>query len=88
MGLTAAQTEKLIRDARDVFSCLSEPPDMADRWERIVFEHKVLGKQAHDARLVALMQAHGITHLVTLNTQDFARYQDVIPLTPAEVLSQ
>ena len=37
---------------------------------------------------LVLMRAHGIEHLVTLNPQDFTRYQDVTPLTPAEVLSQ
>ena len=32
------------------------------------------------------MQAHGVTHLLTLNGADFARYQGiVVPLSPQAV---
>jgi predicted nucleic acid-binding protein len=87
MGLSVADTERLMEDAKIVFSCLPEPPDIAERWQDIASRHQVNGKQAHDARLVALMLSHGITQLLTLNTPDFARYLEITPLTPAEVLS-
>ena len=61
---------------------------MADRWERVVIEHRVLGRQAHDARLVALMLSHGVSHILTLNTADFARYPEITAVTPAEILSK
>lgn len=38
-------------------------------------------------RFLPFMHAHDIKHLITLNPQDFTRYPDVTPLTPAEVLS-
>ena len=38
--------------------------------------------------LVALMQAHGISNILTLNVNDFARYQEITPVTPAEILRQ
>ena len=44
-----------------------------------------LGKQVHDANLVATMQAHGISRLLTHNVADFKRfaaYITVIPLIP------
>ncbi|MEN6357468.1 MAG: hypothetical protein ABFD83_10330 [Armatimonadota bacterium] len=47
--------------------------------------NNVNGKQAHDARIVALMLAHGITHILTLNPGDFSRYTGVTPVTPNEV---
>ena len=87
LGLSAVETERLIDDARIVFSCLPEPPDMADQWQDLALKCQVLGKQAHDARLVALMLSHGITQLLTLNTPDFVRYPEITPLTPAEVLA-
>jgi hypothetical protein len=31
-------------------------------WRRVVTEHRVSGAQVHDARIVAAMLAHGITH--------------------------
>jgi len=39
-----------------------------------------------DTRLVALMVAHGITHLLTLNPTDFARYSEITAVTPQEIL--
>lgn len=42
-------------------------------------------KQVHDARLVALMQAHGITHILTLNGSDFTRYPGITPVDPASL---
>ena len=32
------------------------------------------GKTTHDARLVAAMNVHGISSILTFNVQDFARY--------------
>lgn len=86
-GFSTLDASSSLAEARRVFICLPEPPDMADRWERAVSEHNVLGKQAHDARLVALMLSHGITQLLTLNAPDFARYPEIKTLTPAEVLA-
>ena len=86
-GLNPPDARSNLAEVRRVFVCLPEPPDMADRWERIVLDHEVIGKQAHDARLVALMLSHGITHILTLNTSDFARYPEITPLAPTEILS-
>lgn len=86
-GLDLAQAAVFLAKARGIFICLPELPDMADRWERVITEHKVMGKQAHDARLVALMLSHGVTHLLTLNPSDFTRYPEITVLTPSEVLS-
>ena len=48
---------------------------------------RVIGKNAHDARLVAAMRVHGVTHLLTFNDQDFARYTGITVLTPAAVFA-
>jgi predicted nucleic acid-binding protein len=52
----------------------------------MVVQHGIQGVQVHDARLVAWMQAYGITHIVTLNTADFARYPGITALSPQDVL--
>jgi predicted nucleic acid-binding protein len=41
-----------------------------------------LGKQVHDANIVATMRANKITHLLTHNTADFARYANLITALP------
>jgi predicted nucleic acid-binding protein len=87
LGLSISDAARNLTDLDDAFTCLPEPPDMAQRWREVVTQHSVSGKQAHDARLAAFMRAHDIKHLVTLNPQDFVRYAEITPLTPAEVLS-
>jgi predicted nucleic acid-binding protein len=43
---------------------------------------EVKGKQVHDANIVAAMQAYGITHLLTHNSDDFKRYAHLITVMP------
>jgi predicted nucleic acid-binding protein len=45
----------------------------------------VSGKQAHDARIVAAMKVHGVTHLLTFNTDDFKRYTDIAAVHSASI---
>jgi predicted nucleic acid-binding protein len=47
----------------------------------------VKGKNAHDARLVAAMQRHGLTRLLTFNKPDFMRFPGINVYSPAEVLA-
>lgn len=49
---------------------------------------EVRGRQAHDANLAAAMRAHGVSHLLTMDRRDFARYIGVTVLTPDAVLSR
>ncbi|MFV0444135.1 MAG: type II toxin-antitoxin system VapC family toxin [Planctomycetaceae bacterium] len=65
----------LLRDVRGVF----------DRWRSLVTAHQILGKTAHDARLVAAMLRHGMSHLLTFNFKDFTRYPGITALDPAAV---
>jgi predicted nucleic acid-binding protein len=37
------------------------------------------------ARLIASMKVYGITHLLTFNLSDFARYPDITVVTPQHV---
>jgi predicted nucleic acid-binding protein len=84
-GLSAAETESNLADVDGVFSLLLEPSDMAARWRRLATKHSVQGRQAHDARIAALMLAHGVTHILTLNADDFVRYDGITPVTPQEI---
>jgi hypothetical protein len=45
----------------------------------------VSGTKVHDARLVAAMMVHAITHLLTLNAGGFARYPGVSAVHPYDV---
>jgi hypothetical protein len=43
---------------------------------------QVVVKNGHGARLVAAMTAHGISHILTFSTREFARSPAVIALGP------
>lgn len=69
------------------FGILPDSPLAYPEWRRLVVLHQVRGKPAHDAKLVALMTVHGVTHLLTFNDADFRRYPTITVLTPAGVLA-
>jgi predicted nucleic acid-binding protein len=85
LGLDPPDAEADLEDFTQAFFLLPEPPDMAARWRALANRYGVRGRQAHDARLVALMLAHGITCILTLNTADFTRYTEITSLLPADV---
>ena len=45
------------------------------------------GRQVYDANIVATMQVHHISHLLTHNVTDFARFSTLIQILPIEVNS-
>jgi predicted nucleic acid-binding protein len=54
-------------------------------WRQFVVTHNVRGVQVHDARLAALMEVYGVTHILTLNQLDFARYSKLQVIHPSEI---
>jgi hypothetical protein len=85
LGVDIQGAERFLDQIRNSMAVLPEPPDIAERWRRLVTAHSVISKQAHDARLVALMEAHQLKHLLTLNLADFRRFSQIELLTPAQV---
>ena len=81
--------DRLLRLTQRLFPLLPDTPDVFARWQEIVVQAGVSGVEAHDARLVAAMRAHGLTHILTLNTTDFARYAgspyNIVARDPASV---
>jgi predicted nucleic acid-binding protein len=75
--------EQLLRD----FVLLRDERGIFPRWQSLVGSFRVQGKTAHDARLVAAMQRHGLTNLLTFNGDDFDRFPFIKVFTPPEVLA-
>ncbi|MCP3668304.1 MAG: type II toxin-antitoxin system VapC family toxin [Gammaproteobacteria bacterium] len=48
-------------------------------------DHKIGGKQVHDANIVATMQAYDIPCLLTHNIKDFERFGEVIKIERIKV---
>jgi hypothetical protein len=53
------------------FVILAENADVQPEWERLVVQHSVSGKKVHDARLVATVNVHQVSRILTFNADDF-----------------
>jgi len=87
LGLTTAEARAELARIKQLFSVLAETPAILFHWERLVFAHEVKGKSTYDARLVACMKAHNVSHVLTFNAQDFARYPGISVLSPETLIS-
>jgi len=85
LGFTPDEVQPFLTGIKRLFPLLRDERSILDRWETLVSTLHVLGKNAHDARLVAAMQRHAVTHLLTFNDADFARYPGITVLTPQAV---
>jgi predicted nucleic acid-binding protein len=59
------------------FAVLDEPIDAANLMRELVHQYQIHGKSIHDANVVAVMLTHGVRRLVTYNSVDFERYEDI-----------
>jgi predicted nucleic acid-binding protein len=73
LGLSSAAAERLGATFEASFSLLGETPDIYPAWKAIGGALGVIGKQVHDARLVAVCHVHAVTHLLTFNVTHFSR---------------
>ena len=84
LGLTVEQATKELEQIKRFWGLLPDVP-LYEEWERVVKMHRVSGRNAHDARLVAAMHVHGIEKILTFNVKDFIRFGDITVLDPASV---
>ncbi len=83
-GWTTQQAAAEIQYLRNKFIYLPDPPDVLQHWLALVAQHDIKGRRTHDARLAAVMQAHGITHLLTFNTDDFKPFTNLTLIHPGD----
>jgi predicted nucleic acid-binding protein len=79
LGLPASIAETKAYLFESTYPLLPDVPDIFPNWKLLVQAAAVIGKQVHDARLVAVCHVHGITHLLTFNTAHFARLAGIGP---------
>ena len=71
LGLTIRETALKSAIFEGSFGLLHETPDIYPAWKALVAALGVIGKQVHDARLVAVCHVHKVTHLLTFNLAQF-----------------
>lgn len=88
LGMTIAQAEAELTRLENLFPILPDTPEIYPEWRRLVVTYNVMGVNVHDARLVAVMLAYGLTHILTFNTSDFARYAEITAVYPTVVTAE
>lgn len=85
LGMTAAQASLEAMKIETIFPLLPEIPAIFPMWRNLVDTYGVIGRQVYDARLVAVMQTYGITHLLTMNPTHFSRFSGITVVEPKNV---
>jgi hypothetical protein len=86
-GLTPPDADRLLKLVERLFPILPDSSEVYKEWRRLVVIFGVSGVQVHDARLVASMKVNAISHILTLNVEDFTRYisEGIVAVAPGTV---
>ena len=85
LGLAPADASREAQRIEALFPLAAETPAIFPLWRALVDTYGIVGRQVYDARLVAVMQAHGITHLLTLNPTHFRRFAEITVVEPGSL---
>jgi predicted nucleic acid-binding protein len=85
LEMTTGQAQSELGKIHNFFRFLADNAALHDEWEKLVTTNQVSGRNTYDARIVAAMKVHGVSHLLTFNEQDFKRYRDITVMTPTEI---
>jgi predicted nucleic acid-binding protein len=88
LGWTAPYSEESIAQLLNRFPLLEDRPEIFTLWQQLVATNNIVGKRAHDVRITAAMLTHGITHLLTFNTQDFIQVPGITVAAPQSVMAE
>jgi predicted nucleic acid-binding protein len=85
LGFTRTGAAVELTKLKATFTLLPDTADVLPLWEDLVVRYEVRGKQSHDARLVAAMNAHNLTHLLTFDQSDFKRFSEITVVNPRNI---
>ena len=86
LGLSTGEAASELTRLKSLFPLLPDTPAIYPVWESLVVQYQVSGKSAHDARLVAAMQVHGLTGILTFDRAGFSRYAGIDVVHPTDVV--
>jgi predicted nucleic acid-binding protein len=85
MGLSIQDTYAHVQAIERTMTLLPEDLRTYHAWQRLLLLREVRGVQVHDTHLAAVLQVHGVDHLLTFNGPDFKRFPDLTAVHPREV---
>jgi predicted nucleic acid-binding protein len=87
LGWTSEKTRNQISQFLTRFILLEEKPEVFTLWLQLVTDYKIKGKRTHDIRLLAVMKAYNITHLLTFNYNDFISIPNITIIQPQDLIN-
>lgn len=84
-GWSPATADAELAALERLFPVLDDPTGLYGAWRATVVANNCKGKPAHDARYVAAMRVHRVTHILTFNTADFVGFPGLVALDPGAV---
>jgi predicted nucleic acid-binding protein len=87
LGMTPTEARAQAQVIESVFPLLPDVASIYPHWCALIDAYGIIGRQSFDARLVAVMLAHGISHLLTLNPAHFRRYEGITVVEPVQLIA-
>ncbi len=84
LGMTVAEAHADIVMLLSRFRFFRDERSIFERWHQLVAQHQIVGRSAHDVRLVAAMERHSIRQILTFNISDFARFSGITVIDPRQ----
>ncbi len=85
LGMTIEKANIELTKLEQLFPVLPDCQEIYPQWRNLVIKYKVKGVNVHDARLVAAMLVHNLTHILTFNSDDFKRYSEITIVNPKNI---
>ena len=85
LGMPTREAENELEKLQKLFTVLPENEKIFDEWKRLIVKYKVSGKTTHDARIAAAMTVHKIENILTLNPNDFRRFDEIKAIRPQDI---
>jgi predicted nucleic acid-binding protein len=84
-GLSPVEADIRARKVEAKFRLLPDTLAVHQEWRRLLVDYRVSGVQVHDARLVAAMHIHSVKRILTFNTKDFTRFNEIEAVHPLQL---
>ncbi len=85
LGMAPAQATLEAKRLEAILPLLPDIPTIYPAWRILADSYGVIGRQVFDARLVAVMQEYGVSHLLTFNAKHFRQFSGIMVVEPKNV---
>jgi predicted nucleic acid-binding protein len=84
-GLSPLEANQCAISIESRLRLLPDSSAVHQEWRKLLVDYNVSGVQVHDARLVASMRVHRVKRILTFNTKDFVRFDEIEAVQPIDL---